>query len=65
MTRHIDNIRRVRDAVGPDFDLIQESNCRLTMEQCLQLAPVLEELSFFSSSLKVLAVYKSARSREG
>jgi L-alanine-DL-glutamate epimerase-like enolase superfamily enzyme len=46
MERHIANIRRLREAVGPDFDLIQESNCRLTMEQCLQLAPVLEELGF-------------------
>lgn len=46
MSRHIANIRKVRDAVGDDFDLIQESNCRLTMDQCLELAPVLEELGF-------------------
>lgn len=46
MSRHIDNIRKIRDAVGPDFDLIQESNCLLTVEQCLELAPVLEELGF-------------------
>ncbi|MBC7237987.1 MAG: mandelate racemase/muconate lactonizing enzyme family protein [Chloroflexi bacterium] len=46
MERHIANIRRIREAVGPDFGLIQESNCRLTMEQCAQLAPVLDELGF-------------------
>ncbi len=46
MSRHITNIRRMREAVGSDFDLIQESNCRLTMDHCLELAPVLEELGF-------------------
>jgi L-alanine-DL-glutamate epimerase-like enolase superfamily enzyme len=46
MSRHIANIRRMREAVGDDFDLIQESNCRLTMDQCFELAPVLEELGF-------------------
>ncbi|MCC7175089.1 MAG: mandelate racemase/muconate lactonizing enzyme family protein [Bryobacterales bacterium] len=34
----------MRKAVGPDFDLIQESNQRWTLEQCLEIAPVLEEL---------------------
>ncbi|MBN1400153.1 MAG: mandelate racemase/muconate lactonizing enzyme family protein [Anaerolineae bacterium] len=37
---------RLREAVGPDFDLIQESNCRWSLEQCLEIAPVLEELGF-------------------
>lgn len=46
MSRHIANICRLREAVGSDFDLIQESNCRLTMDQCLELAPVLEEMGF-------------------
>jgi galactonate dehydratase len=32
--------------VGPKFDLMQESNMRLSLDQCLQLAPVLEELKF-------------------
>ena len=36
----------LRKAVGPNFDLIQEANTRWTMEQCLEIAPVLEELKF-------------------
>jgi galactonate dehydratase len=36
----------MRAAVGPDFELIQEANMRLSLEQCLELAPVLEELKF-------------------
>jgi L-alanine-DL-glutamate epimerase-like enolase superfamily enzyme len=39
-------LRELRKAVGPEFDLIQESNTRWTMEQCLEIAPVLEELKF-------------------
>ena len=39
-------LREMRKAVGPDFDLIQESNTRWTMDQCLEIAPVLEELKF-------------------
>ena len=39
-------LREMRKAVGPDFNLIQESNTRWTMDQCLQIAPVLEELKF-------------------
>jgi L-alanine-DL-glutamate epimerase-like enolase superfamily enzyme len=46
LAKHIANIRRLREAVGPDFELIQESNCRLSMDQCLELAPVLQELRF-------------------
>ena len=34
----------MRKAVGPNFDLIQESNTRWSVEQCLEIAPVLEEL---------------------
>jgi L-alanine-DL-glutamate epimerase-like enolase superfamily enzyme len=30
---------KLREAVGPDFGLIQESNCRWSVEQCLQMAP--------------------------
>jgi len=37
---------KLREAVGPDFGLIQESNCRWSVEQCLQMAPVLEELGY-------------------
>ena len=39
-------LRELRTAVGPGFDLIQEANTRWTMEQCMQIAPVLEELKF-------------------
>ena len=39
-------VRKLRDAVGPKFDLMQESNMRLSLEECLQLAPVLDELRF-------------------
>jgi L-alanine-DL-glutamate epimerase-like enolase superfamily enzyme len=44
--KYIPYLYRMRKAVGPDFDLMQESNMRLTLDQCLQLAPVLEELKF-------------------
>jgi len=36
----------LREAVGPDFGLIQELNMRLNLEQVLELAPVLKELKF-------------------
>jgi L-alanine-DL-glutamate epimerase-like enolase superfamily enzyme len=39
-------LRKTREAVGPRFDLMQESNMRLTLEQCLELCPVLEKLGF-------------------
>lgn len=38
--------RELRKAVGPGFDLIQEANQRWSMDQCLEIAPVLEELKF-------------------
>lgn len=41
---YIPYLREMRKAVGPDFDLIQESNQRWTLEQCLEIAPVLEDL---------------------
>jgi L-alanine-DL-glutamate epimerase-like enolase superfamily enzyme len=44
--KYIPYLRRMRAAVGPDFELIQEANMRLSLEQCLELAPVLEELKF-------------------
>ncbi len=46
MKEYIPYVERLRDAVGPDFDLIQESNCRWSLEQCLEMAPVLERLHF-------------------
>jgi L-alanine-DL-glutamate epimerase-like enolase superfamily enzyme len=36
----------MREAVGSDFDLIQEANTRWSVEQCLEVCPVLEELKF-------------------
>src|SRR3974377_1594356 len=44
--KYIPYVRKMREAVGPTFDLMQESNMRLTLEECLQLAPVLDELKF-------------------
>jgi L-alanine-DL-glutamate epimerase-like enolase superfamily enzyme len=44
--KYIPYIRKMRRAVGPGFDLMQESNMRWNLEQCLELCPVLEELKF-------------------
>ena len=41
---YIPYLREMRKAVGPNFDLIQESNQRWSVAQCLEMAPVLEEL---------------------
>ncbi len=46
MQQHIQNLYKMRDAVGPDFDLIQEANGRWSVEQALEVCPVLEELKF-------------------
>lgn len=46
MKDYIPHLYKLRDAVGPDFDLIQEANTRWTVEQCLEICPVLEELKF-------------------
>ncbi len=40
---YIPYVRELRKAVGPGFDLMQESNQRWSVEQCLEIAPVLEE----------------------
>ena len=39
-------LREIRKAVGPGFDLMQEANTRWSMDQCLEICPVLEELKF-------------------
>lgn len=39
-------LKELREAVGPDFNLIFEANGLLSLEQALELAPVLEELKF-------------------
>ncbi|MEO8657872.1 MAG: mandelate racemase/muconate lactonizing enzyme family protein [Bryobacteraceae bacterium] len=46
MGKYIPWVRKLREAVGPKMDLMQESNMRLTVEECLELCPVLEELGF-------------------
>ena len=44
IARYVPWIRRLRQAVGPDFDLMQEGNMRWTVDEALELCPVLEEL---------------------
>ena len=46
LEEYIPYLHRMREAVGPDFDLIQEANCRWSLAQGLQMCPVLEELGF-------------------
>ncbi|MCL5123926.1 MAG: mandelate racemase/muconate lactonizing enzyme family protein [Deltaproteobacteria bacterium] len=43
---YIPHLYKLREAVGPDFDLIQEANTRWSVAQCLEICPVLEELKF-------------------
>lgn len=44
--KYIPYLLKMREAVGPQMDLMQESNMRLSLDECLELAPVLEELKF-------------------
>jgi len=44
--KYIPYLYKLRRAVGPDMDLIQEINMGLLLEECLELCPVLEELGF-------------------
>src|SRR5690349_12682204 len=44
--KYIPWVYKLRQAVGPNMDLMQESNMRLTLEDRLELVPVLEELRF-------------------
>jgi L-alanine-DL-glutamate epimerase-like enolase superfamily enzyme len=44
--KYIPWVRKVREAVGPKFDLMQDANMRLTLDQCLELAPVYKDLGF-------------------
>lgn len=46
VAKYIPYLEKMRSAVGPEFDLIQEANMRWTLEQCLEICPVLEELNF-------------------
>ena len=42
--KYIELVRELRKAVGPDFELMQESNQRFSVPECLKFAPVLEEI---------------------
>ena len=44
--KYVPLLKKLRDAVGPDFDLMLEANGRWSLEECLELCPVLEELKF-------------------
>ncbi|MCZ6674130.1 MAG: mandelate racemase/muconate lactonizing enzyme family protein, partial [Verrucomicrobia bacterium] len=44
--KYIPWLEKVREAVGPDFDLCQEHNMRLTLEQCKEICPTYERLKF-------------------
>jgi L-alanine-DL-glutamate epimerase-like enolase superfamily enzyme len=44
--KYIPWIEKLRRAVGPDLDLMQEANMRWTLEECLEICPVLEQLRF-------------------
>jgi len=46
MKRYVPYLYKLRQAVGPGFDLMQESNMRWTLEECLEVCPVPEELRF-------------------
>ena len=46
MKKYVPYLYKMREAVGPHFDLIQEANMRLSLEEALELSPVLEELKF-------------------
>jgi L-alanine-DL-glutamate epimerase-like enolase superfamily enzyme len=46
VAKYVPYLRKLREAVGPEFDLMQESNMRWTLEECLEICPVLEELKF-------------------
>lgn len=40
-------LQKLRAAVGDSFELMHENNMRMNLEQCLELAPILEELNIF------------------
>jgi len=44
--KYVPYLYKLREAVGPNFELMQESNMRLTLEESLEFCPVLEELRF-------------------
>jgi len=42
--KYIPYLHKLREATGNGFDLMQEVNMRWTLEECLEICPVLEEL---------------------
>ena len=44
VSKYVPYLEKMRAAVGPDFDLMQEANKRWSLEECLEICPVLEEL---------------------
>ncbi len=44
MTKYIDGVWKLRDAMGPDFGLIQECNAQFDMEQTMQFIPEAEKM---------------------
>ena len=46
IAKYVPYLEKMRAAVGADFELMQEANMRWTLEECLELCPVLESLKF-------------------
>jgi L-alanine-DL-glutamate epimerase-like enolase superfamily enzyme len=44
MTKYIEGVWKIRDAVGPEFGLIQECNAQWNMEQAMQFLPEAEKM---------------------
>jgi L-alanine-DL-glutamate epimerase-like enolase superfamily enzyme len=44
MVKYIDGVWKIREAVGPDFGLIQECNAQWNMEQVMQFIPEAEKM---------------------
>ncbi len=44
--KYVPYLYKMREAVGPKFDLMQEGNMRFSLEEALELCPVLTELKF-------------------
>ncbi len=62
--KYIPLLERLRAAVGPDFNLMQEANMRWSLEQCLELCPVLEELKFLWLEEPISSVDSNFNTRE-
>ena len=45
MTKYIEGVWKIREAVGPEFGLIQEANAQWNMEQTMQFIPEAEKMN--------------------